>query len=79
MIHTAYVTVDSIEDIEVEVHEDVYGDLHFLDASIGPFVVYTTPDQRDALLKLAKNELSQQKQDARDDVQVDLHFLRNAS
>ena len=79
MNHTTYITVDSIEDVEVVLHEDTYGDLHFVEASIGQFILYTTPAQRETLLKLAKAELAQQTQEARDDVEIDLHFLRNAS
>ena len=79
MIHTAYVTVDSIEDIEVEVREDNYGDLRFVDASIGQFVLYTTKEQREMLLELAKDYLCKRIQCERDDVEVDLHFMRGVA
>lgn len=78
MIHTAYVTVDSIEDIEVEVREDNYGDLHFVAASIGQFVVCTTKEQREMLLELATKYLGEKKQDERDDIQVEQHLMRRA-
>ena len=74
MNHYAYVTVDSIEDIEVEVHEDSYGDLHFITASIGQFVLYTTKEQREMLLELATKYLSEKLQDERDDIQIDINF-----
>lgn len=70
MIHTAYVTVDSLDDIEVEVHEDNYGDLHFVTASIGQFVLYTTKEQREMLLKLAEQHLKQRKQSEIDDMRA---------
>lgn len=79
MIHTAYVTVDSIEDIEVEVREDNYGDLHFVTASIGQFVLYTTKEQREMLLELATKYLSKKKQDDRVEVEIDIHFLNRGA
>ena len=79
MIHTAYVAVDSIEDIEVEVREDNYGDLHFITASIGQFVVYTTKEQREMLLELATKYLSEKLQDERDDIQVEQHLMRGVA
>ena len=79
MIHTAYVTVDSIEDIEVVVSEDIYSDLRFVDASIGQFVLYTTKEQREMLLELATKYLSEKKQDERDDIQVEQHLMRGVA
>lgn len=59
-----------VDGIEVEIIEDCYGEHHFFDAKIGPFSIYTTKEQRDAMLELALKQMAAERQDNLHDMQV---------
>jgi hypothetical protein len=75
VFHHVYVNYE-IDDVEVILGEDYLGNLYFYDAKVGPFSIYTTREQREDMLKLAKADLDKERQENIDDAMVDMAFVR---